>query len=92
MSQTKITLVLGGGVGGIVTATRLRKQLPREHRVILIEREADYVFVPSFPWLMVWTRRAESIARPRTKLSKLGVELIQGNIEKIDPEQHRASW
>lgn len=79
--------MLGGGIGGIVTATRLRKQLPSEHRVVLIEREANYVFAPSFPWLMAGLRRPENISRPRTKLSKLGIELVQGDIKKIDAEQ-----
>ena len=29
-------------------ADRQRKKLPREHRVVLIDREADSVFAPSF--------------------------------------------
>ena len=60
-SQSKTILVLGGGIGGIVTATQLRKQLPSEHRVVLIEREPSYVFAPSFPWLMAGLRRAETL-------------------------------
>ena len=87
MTIAKTILVLGGGIGGIVTASRLRKKLPREHRIVLIERDTNYVFAPSFPWLMAGMRRAEMISRPRTKLLKLGVELIQGDIEKIDVEQ-----
>ncbi|MBI1174058.1 MAG: NAD(P)-binding protein [Sideroxydans sp.] len=39
MTQGKTVLILGGGIGGIVAASRLRKGLSREHRVILIERE-----------------------------------------------------
>lgn len=84
-AQARTLLILGGGIGGIVTATHLRKHLPAAHRVVLIERETDYVFQPSFPWVMAGLRRATSISRPRTKLSKLGIELIQGAIESIDP-------
>ncbi len=87
MSHAKTVLVLGGGIGGIVTATRLRKYLPREHRVILVERDTKHAFAPSFPWLMVGLRSPETISRTRTKLSTLGVELVQGDIEKIDAEQ-----
>lgn len=87
MSLNKTVLVLGGGIGGVVTATKLREQLPSGHRVVLIEREADYVFQPSFPWLMIGKRDAESISRTRAKLSRLGVELVQGDVEKIDAEQ-----
>ncbi|HEB86352.1 MAG TPA: NAD(P)/FAD-dependent oxidoreductase, partial [Gammaproteobacteria bacterium] len=87
MSHAKTVLVLGGGIGGIVTATQLRKQLPREHRVILVERETMHAFSPSLPWVMVGMRRVETITRPRTKLVQLGVELIQGRVEKIDAAQ-----
>lgn len=87
--ESKTVLILGGGIGGIVTATQLRKRLPQGHRIVLIERESSYAFAPSFPWVMAGTRRRETISRPRTKLVKLGVELVQGNIEKIDAEQRR---
>ncbi len=86
-NQSKTILILGGGIGGIVTATQLRKQLPLEHRVVLVEREPNHVFAPSFPWLMAGLRHARTISRPRTKLSKLGIKLVQGDIEKIDAEQ-----
>ncbi|MFV1998372.1 MAG: NAD(P)/FAD-dependent oxidoreductase [Acidiferrobacterales bacterium] len=89
MTAGKTIIVLGGGIGGIVAATQLRKQLPTEHRIILVERESRFAFSPSFPWLMVGKRRAKNITRTRTKLSKLGVELIQGDIEKIDASQRK---
>lgn len=87
MASGKTILILGGGIGGVVTATRLRKKLPREHRVVLVERESNYVFQPSFLWLMTGARSAEKISRPLNKLDKLGIERIQGEVEHIDPEQ-----
>ncbi|MEE8342628.1 MAG: FAD/NAD(P)-binding oxidoreductase, partial [Gammaproteobacteria bacterium] len=86
MATGKTILVLGGGTGGIVTASRLRNKLPREHRVVLIERSADYVFEPSLLWLMTGLRRRENISRPLTRLEKQGIKLVRGNIEDIDPE------
>lgn len=86
MSNGKTIVILGGGIGGVVTATRLRKKLPNEHRAVLMERASNYVFQPSFPWLMSGTRSAEKISRPLGKLDKLGVERIQGEVEQIDPE------
>lgn len=46
MVHGKTILVLGGGIGGVVAATHLRRLLPHEHRVILIEREFRHVFSP----------------------------------------------
>lgn len=86
MPRKKTVLVLGGGIGGIVAATRLRKKLPREHRVVLVEQEVNYVFPPSFLWLMTGLRTAKKISRPLSRLTKRGIELVHGNIEQIDPQ------
>jgi len=88
MNTAKTILVLGGGIGGVVAASRLRKGLSSEHRVVLIEREPDYVFAPSFLWLMTGLRQREKISRPLSKLHKQGIEVMQGNIERIDPDAY----
>jgi NADPH-dependent 2,4-dienoyl-CoA reductase/sulfur reductase-like enzyme len=54
-SQT--VLILGGGIGGIVAASDLRRKLPAEHRVVVVERNAEHAFAPSFLWLMTGGRR-----------------------------------
>lgn len=82
----KTILILGGGVGGIAAAGRLRKVLPREHRIVLIEREPDYLFAPSLLWLMVGLRQPDQIRRPLPKLVGKGVECLRGTIERIDPQ------
>src|SRR3990170_5674846 len=86
MTAAKTILVLGGGIGGIVAARLLRKRLPRAHRVVLVEREAQHVFSPSLLWLMVGARREEQISRPIACLAKAGIELVSGEIERIDPQ------
>ncbi|MEX1246454.1 MAG: FAD/NAD(P)-binding oxidoreductase [Thermoanaerobaculia bacterium] len=88
MGQT--VLILGGGVGGLVAANELRKALPREHRVVLVERETSFVFAPSFLWLMTGDRAAEKISRPLARLRRRGIEVIHGEIERIDPQKREA--
>ncbi len=70
MADSKTILVLGGGVGGVATARALRKRLPRQHRVVLVDRERDHVFAPSLLWLMVGQRTADAITRPLTRLAR----------------------
>ena len=41
----KTTVILEGGVGGLVTASELRKKLGKEHRVILVDREGKHIWV-----------------------------------------------
>jgi sulfide:quinone oxidoreductase len=88
-SGGKTVLVLGGGVGGVVTAVELRRKLGRRHRVVLIDREANHVFSPSFLWLMTGRREAEKISRPLERLERRGIEVVRGEIEAIEPADRR---
>lgn len=89
MSPGKAVLVLGAGVGGIVAAMRLRRLLPRAHRVVVVERGADHVYSPSLLWLMIGERDAREICRPLAALQRRGVELVHGTIERIEPAERR---
>ena len=79
-------LVLGGGIGGIVAATTLRRLLPTTHRIVLVERAPQHVFSPSLLWLMVGERRSRQITRTLSSLSRRGIELVGGAVESISPE------
>lgn len=84
-SGGKTALVLGGGVGGLVAANRLRRLLPRTHRVVLIDREPQHLFQPSLLWLMVGDREPQRIERPLSRLLRPGIELVTAEISAIDP-------
>jgi sulfide:quinone oxidoreductase len=86
MSEAKTVVVLGGGVGGVVAATALRKELPEPHRVVLVDRERRHLFAPSLLWLMTGGRSARRISRPLDRLTKKGIEVVCGDIERIDPQ------
>ena len=58
------TVVLGGGTGGLVAARELRRRLPADHRVVLVDRAADHVYQPSLLWQMVGMRRPSQFTRP----------------------------
>ncbi len=80
----KIILVLGGGVGGSVTANALRKQLGAEHRVIVVEERTEYVFTPSLLWVMVGWRQPQQITKERRRLLRPDVELVAAEAQEID--------
>ena len=83
----KTVLILGGGVGGLVTANRLRQHLPHQHRIVLIEKNDKHAFAPSFLWLMTGDRRPEQITRPLRQMVRRGVEVVQAQIHRIDPDK-----
>jgi sulfide:quinone oxidoreductase len=83
-------LILGGGIGGVVAANRLRKRLGRHHRVVLVDREPTFALAASFLWVMTGDRRPEQIARPLGRLERKGIEVVRGEVERIDPERREA--
>jgi sulfide:quinone oxidoreductase len=89
VNNSKTVLVLGGGVGGVVTARELRRLLPRAHRVVVVDRESEHLFAPSLLWLMVGHRDAASIRRPLNRLERKGIDVRVGEIERIDPTAKR---
>jgi sulfide:quinone oxidoreductase len=84
-------LVLGGGVGGVVAARELRRRLPRRHRVVLIERGTAFSFAPSYLWVLTGARTAAGITRPLSRLARHGIEVVQGEIERIDAGRRSVS-
>ena len=85
----KTTLVLGGGVGGLVAANESRRLLAREHRVLLVERNIRHAFAPSFLWLMTGDRRAPDITRDLRSLVRRGVEVMETEVLAISPADHQ---
>ena len=88
--EGRTVAILGGGIGGVVAATTLRRLLPRDHRVVLVERESRHVFWPSLLWLMTGTRRVDQVERDLSPLSRRGVEVIHGEVSAIDPATRTA--
>lgn len=83
----KTILILGGGVGGIVTANALRRRLDPEHRVVVVDKRGEYVFTPSLLWVMVGWRQPAQISKDLSRLLHSGVEVRRAEVQEIDPER-----
>ena len=87
----KRIVILGGGCGGVVAATKLGRALGAEHEVILIDRRSDHIFMPAFLFLMVGERQPEDISRKLQKLAQRNVRVVQDEIIGIDPMRQEVS-
>lgn len=87
MNKQKTVLILGGGVGGQTVANALALRLGGRHRVVLVEKEADFSFSPSFLWVLTGERTPEQIQKPMAKMLRPGVELIRAEATAIRPAE-----
>ncbi len=83
-------LVLGGGIGGIRTARSLANKLGNEEgivvgKILVFEKESMSLYYPSLTWMMVGKREAYQVQQDLTKAEREGLEIIRGDIQKIDP-------
>jgi sulfide:quinone oxidoreductase len=77
-------VVLGGGVGGVVAANELRRRLKERARVVLVDRNLQQSFAPSYLWAMTGERTPASITRDLRRLERKGIEVIVGDVQAID--------
>lgn len=78
-------VIVGGGSAGALAARSLRKSLDPEHRVLLIEKEEILVNTAVLPLYAVGKKKRRHLSRNRSLLNRHGVELIAGQVLKIDP-------
>lgn len=86
MTEQKTVVILGGGTGGLVAAYQLKKQSGKQTRVILIDKNPNHVYSPSFLWLMLGKRSAKQIQKPLSRLARRGIEFVKDEIVKINVE------
>jgi sulfide:quinone oxidoreductase len=87
--SSKTILILGGGLGGLVTANELRRFLPREHRIVVIDRRAKHLFTPALLRVMLGHSSQEKIQADLNQLQDVGIEFVQAEIQAIEPSTRR---
>ncbi len=84
--MNKSVVILGGGVGGIVTANRFAKLLPFEYEIILIEKNEFHFFAASFLWQMVNKRKQSQLTTTLRSLVDQRVKILFEEVKQIDAE------
>jgi len=85
-------VVIGGGVGGLVAAKRLRRLLPGGHRITVLDRSPEHLFQPSLLWVADGTRDPRRLVRPLGRLERRGVSFRQATVRELDPVRRRVRW
>ncbi len=81
------TVILGAGISGHTAATRLRKQLGREHEVIVVSPNSLWNWIPSNIWVGVGLMTVEDVTFPLAPVyKKLGITYVQAKGTQVWPE------
>ncbi len=86
-------LILGGGVGGTLTANLLVKKLRRQLKagevtITVVDQTGQHTYQPGFMYIAMGGERAANLQRPERGLLDPRVTLVVGEIEKVDESTH----
>jgi sulfide:quinone oxidoreductase len=85
----KRILILGGGVGGTLTANLLVKKLRRQLKagevtITVVDQTGQHVYQPGFMYIAMGGERADKLQRPERGLLDSQVNLVVGQVDKVD--------
>lgn len=82
--MSKTVVVLGAGVGGLSAAAGLRKVLPAQDRIVLVDRSFSGSLGLSLLWVMRGWRTPEQVRVRPTAAALPGVEMVTAEVDRID--------
>ena len=82
MSATT-SVILGGGFGGIAAANALRRLLPAEHEVVVVDESPRFYVGAGKTWIMLGERTYDQVSQSRIALLAPGVRFVEARVQKI---------
>ncbi|UKJ64948.1 NAD(P)/FAD-dependent oxidoreductase [Cellulosimicrobium cellulans] len=79
-------VILGAGTAGTMAANRLRRHLPRDWSVTLVDRDDMHLYQPGLLLLPFGVYEPHDLLRPRDRFLRDGVELVLAEVERVDAD------
>jgi len=80
-------VVLGAGIAGHTAATLLKKNLKKQHEIIVVTPNSKWNWIPSNIWVGVGVMGKEQVLFPLAPIyEKMGITYIQAKATKLFPE------
>ncbi len=85
----KNLVILGAGTAGTMMANKLSRTLSSDWKITVVDKDDQHVYQPGLLFLPFGMYREADVVRPRNILLPKGVELVFGDVERIDPSANR---
>ena len=84
MTSTKLILILGAGFGGLASANLLRKSLPHEQQITVIDKNPYFMMGLVNLWILSGIRNFEDSRVALNKLENRGIRFLNDEIISMD--------
>src|SRR5262245_22034877 len=84
-AMTERLVVLGAGTAGTMIVNKLRRKLPHEDwDITVVDRDDVHAYQPGYLLVPFGKYDASQLEKPRQELLADGVELVLGEIDRVD--------
>ncbi|TRW44087.1 NAD(P)/FAD-dependent oxidoreductase [Georgenia yuyongxinii] len=87
----KRLVILGAGTAGTMVANKLRRRLPREWSITVVDRDDMHLYQPGLLLLPFGGYEPHDLLKPRDRFLRDGVDLVLAEIDRVDPEAGRVA-
>ncbi len=82
----KNLVVLGAGTAGTMVVNKLRPRLPAdEWSITIVDQSTSHHYQPGYLFIPFGTYQPEQVTKPIREFIPSGVDLISGEIDRVDP-------
>jgi sulfide:quinone oxidoreductase len=82
-------LIIGGGFGGLAAANELRKNLPSDVKITVIDKKDYFMMDLVKLWIIKGTRKFETSKRPLNTITKKGIDFVNEQVMLVDAVQKK---
>ncbi len=80
-------VVLGAGTAGTMVVNKLRRRLSRdEWQITVVDQDDTHLYQPGLLFIPFGDYTPEQVVKPRSRFIPAGVDLVLGEIDRVDPQ------
>ena len=79
-------VVLGGGTAGTMAVNKLHRRLdPAQWQITVVDQDNTHLYQPGLLFIPFGTYQPAEVVKPRRQFMPDGVELVIGEVDRVDP-------
>ena len=85
--MAKKIVVLGAGTAGTIVSNNLRRHLPADWDITVIDRDDDHIYQPGLLFVPFGIQKSSSLVKSRKKYITPGINFVLDEITRIEPDK-----
>ncbi|NTV08634.1 MAG: FAD-dependent oxidoreductase, partial [Chlorobium limicola] len=85
--MSKKIVVLGAGTGGTIISNNLRRHLPEDWEITVIDRDDQHIYQPGMLFVAFDIQKPGRLVKSRRKYIMPGINFVIDEIVRVDPDK-----